>query len=55
MSYIPENIFHHFSDGLYAKEIKINAGDHLLQHKHGEQNANGQPLCKTRRPVLGSR
>ena len=34
MSYIPENIHHHFSDGLYAKEIKINAGDHLLQHKH---------------------
>lgn len=34
MLYTTENIYHHFSDGLYAKEIHINAGDHLLQHKH---------------------
>ena len=31
---IPANIIHHFSDGLYAKETIINAGEHLLQHKH---------------------
>lgn len=31
---IPENIIHHFSDGLYAKETIIKAGEHLLQHKH---------------------
>ena len=29
-----DNIIHHFSDGLYAKETIINAGEHLLQHKH---------------------
>jgi len=34
MSYIPENIAHHFSDGLYAKETIIKAGEHLLQHVH---------------------
>lgn len=34
MSIYSENILHHFSDGLYAKEIHIAAGDHLLQHKH---------------------
>lgn len=28
------NIIHHFSDGLYAKETIIKAGEHLLQHKH---------------------
>lgn len=31
---IPANIIHHFSDGLYAKETIIKAGEHLLQHKH---------------------
>ena len=25
---------HHFSDGLYAKETQISAGQMLLQHKH---------------------
>ena len=25
---------HHFSDGLYAKETHISAGQMLLQHKH---------------------
>lgn len=27
-------IKHHFSDGLYAKEICIDAGQMLMQHKH---------------------
>lgn len=27
-------INHHFSDGLYAKETHIKAGEMLLQHKH---------------------
>jgi len=27
-------ITHHFSDGLYAKETHIKAGEMLLQHKH---------------------
>ena len=27
-------IEHHFSDGLYAKETHISAGQMLLQHKH---------------------
>ena len=29
-----ENIAHHFSDGLYAKEMHIKAGQMILQHKH---------------------
>lgn len=28
------NIVHHFSDGLYAKETHIAAGEMLMQHKH---------------------
>lgn len=27
-------IVHHFSDGLYAKETHIKAGETLVQHKH---------------------
>ena len=27
-------ILHHFADHLYAKEIHIDAGEHLLQHVH---------------------
>ena len=27
-------IVHHFSDGLYAKETHIKAGQMLMQHKH---------------------
>lgn len=27
-------IVHHFSDGLYAKETHIAAGEMLMQHKH---------------------
>ena len=27
-------IVHHFSDGLYAKETHIDAGQMLMQHKH---------------------
>jgi quercetin dioxygenase-like cupin family protein len=27
-------ITHHFSDGLYAKETHISAGQMLMQHKH---------------------
>ena len=28
------NIIHHFSDGLYAKETHIPAGQTLVQHQH---------------------
>lgn len=31
---IIDRIFHHFSDGLYAKETHIAAGEMLMQHKH---------------------
>jgi quercetin dioxygenase-like cupin family protein len=27
-------ITHHFSDGLYAKEVHISDGEMLMQHKH---------------------
>ena len=27
-------ITHHFSDGLYAKEVHISAGQMLMQHQH---------------------
>ena len=27
-------IFHHFSDGLYAKEMRFNAGEAILKHTH---------------------
>jgi len=29
-----ERLSHHFSDGLYAKEIHIPEGHYILQHKH---------------------
>ena len=29
-----DHTFHHFSDGLYAKEIRVPEGSLILQHKH---------------------